>query len=110
MDKLTEIKELLEQQKELLRKQQKQFQEQQQKLGEVFEALDKRLVLIENGLVVTAGDVSQARHNTHQIRNILQTLCANQELIFAHFGIHTETSPAAAAASTAPISTHDPRR
>lgn len=108
MDMLTEIKGLLEQHRkettELIKNQHQQFLEQQRKLGEVFEALDKRLVLIENGLVVTAGDVSQARHNTHQIRNILQTLCANQELIFTHFGITPE------ATSKPPISAHDPRR
>ena len=108
MDMLAEIKGLLEQHRketnELIKKQHQQFLEQQRKLGEVFEALDKRLVLIENGLVVTAGDISQARHNTHQIRNILQTLCTNQELIFNHFGItpvvHSKSS----------ISSHVPRR
>src|SRR5690606_12738941 len=74
----------------LIKKQHPQFLDQQRKRGEVFETLDKRLMLIENSLIVTAGDVSQARHNTHQIRNLLQTLSANQELIFVHFGIATE--------------------
>lgn len=109
MDIVAEIKGLLEQHKnetvKLIKHQHQQFLEQQRKLGIVFEALDKRLMLIENGLVTTAGDVSQARHNTHQIRNILQTLSANQELIFAHFGISTEPPP-----PPAPISAHDPRR
>ncbi len=109
MDIVDEIKGLLEQHKsetvQLIKLQHQQFFEQQRKLGDVFEALDKRLMLIENGLVVTAGDVSQARHNTHQIRNLLQTLTANQELIFNHFGIAPETPP-----PPAPISAHDPRR
>jgi hypothetical protein len=108
MDIVAEIKGLLEQHKcetvQLINQQHQQFLEQQRKLGDVFEALDKRLMLIENGLVVTAGDVSQARHNTHQIRNLLQTLTANQELIFTHFGIAPEPPP------PAPISAHDPRR
>ncbi len=109
MDIVTEIKGLLEQHKceteKLIKQQHQQLLIQQRKLGDVFEALDKRLMLIENGLVVTAGDVSQARHNTHQIRNLLQTISANQELIFTHFGITPETSP-----PPAPISAHDPRR
>jgi|SRR5690606_33978063 len=110
MDILAEIKGLLEQHKcemeKLIKKQHQQFLDQQRKLGEVFETLDKRLMLIENSLIVTAGDVSQARHNTHQIRNLLQTLSANQELIFVHFGIATEPPPP----PPAPISAHDPRR
>lgn len=91
MDVVEEIKGLLKQHKQeitnLLQKHQQQNLEHQRKLGAVFEALDRRLVIMENAIVVCAGDVSQARHNTHQINNLLQTLVSNQELIFLHFGL-----------------------
>lgn len=97
MDVVEEIKGLLKQHKQeitaLLKQHQQQNVEHQRKLGAVFEALDRRLVIMENAIVVCAGDVSQARHNTHQINNLLQTLVSNQELIFTHFGISPDALP-----------------
>jgi hypothetical protein len=97
MDSVAEIKGLLTQHKTeielLIKTQHQQYLDQQRRLGDVFEALDKRLVLMENGIVTTAGDVSQARHNTHQIRNALQQISAAQELILSHLGLTSDEPP-----------------
>jgi Zn-dependent M32 family carboxypeptidase len=68
----------------------KQDQEKTAKLSKVFEALDGRLTTIENGIVAAAGDASQARHNTHQIRNAMQSIASTQVVILEKLGIDYE--------------------
>jgi hypothetical protein len=64
--------------------------EKTKNLSNVFEKLDGRLSTIENGIVAAAGDASQARHNTHQIRNAMQLIVATQTLILEHLHIRAD--------------------
>lgn len=73
----------------------KRDSEKTKSLSNVFEKLDGRLSTIENGIVAAAGDASQARHNTHQIRNAMQQLVSTQTLLLEHFHIRIDDTDTA---------------
>lgn len=55
----------------------------------IFESIDERFALLEDSAEVIARDVSQARHNTHEIANRMQrfivTMNANLSILAKHF-------------------------